>query len=274
LESVAAFFRENFEYSLKLNRPEGKITPIESFLHNSRSGHCEYFATATVLLLRAAGIPARYGTGYLVQEFSSLENRFVVRARHAHAWALVYLDGAWRDFDTTPSAWIDIEQEGASIWEPVYDLISWAMFSISEWRWSEREGGMTKHVWWLFVLLALILGRRLYSRKRVRRSKEDLRQRVGIESNPGSDSEFYLIEKRLIEWGHVRYSWETLSGWIGRLEKLTASSVSADALRPLLSLHYRYRFDPNGITVAERAALKSGVHSWLEQKEKEGNGGA
>ncbi|MBT8330725.1 MAG: transglutaminase-like domain-containing protein, partial [Deltaproteobacteria bacterium] len=39
---------------------------IENFLTRSRSGHCEYFATATVLLLRQAGIPARYARGYSV----------------------------------------------------------------------------------------------------------------------------------------------------------------------------------------------------------------
>ena len=71
----------------------------------SRAGHCEYFATATVLLLREAGIPARYATGFSVQDFSRMENRSVVRERHAHAWVLAFVNGAWRDLDTTPSNW-------------------------------------------------------------------------------------------------------------------------------------------------------------------------
>ena len=79
-----------------------KKSALSHFLLQSRAGHCEYFATATVLLLRAAGIPARYCRGYAVQEFSKLENRFIVRDRHAHAWTLAYVDGIWTNFDTTP----------------------------------------------------------------------------------------------------------------------------------------------------------------------------
>ncbi|MBI2561834.1 MAG: transglutaminase domain-containing protein [candidate division NC10 bacterium] len=86
--AVRAFFRQNFRYSLyQRGRPVG-ATPLEDFLLRRRSGHCEYFATATVLLLRAAGVPARYGVGYSVQEWSALERRWVVRARHAHSWTL------------------------------------------------------------------------------------------------------------------------------------------------------------------------------------------
>ena len=40
--------------------PRTEATPLADFLLRTRSGHCEYYATATVLLLRAAGIPARY----------------------------------------------------------------------------------------------------------------------------------------------------------------------------------------------------------------------
>ena len=102
LAAVQAYFRERFRYSTYLAGPTWGSAPLEDFLLRSRAGHCEYFATATVLLLRAAGIPARYATGYSVQEWSPREGRYLVRVRHAHSWALVYVDGAWQDFDTTP----------------------------------------------------------------------------------------------------------------------------------------------------------------------------
>ena len=35
---------------------------------------------------------------------AAIERRWVVRANDAHAWAMVWLDGAWRDLDTTPPA--------------------------------------------------------------------------------------------------------------------------------------------------------------------------
>jgi transglutaminase-like putative cysteine protease len=85
------------------------------------AGHCEYFATAMVILARAAGIPARYVTGYLQGERNRFSRRFVVRQSDAHAWAEVYFPGAgWVTFDATPAAgrgtgeetgWIDLASD-------------------------------------------------------------------------------------------------------------------------------------------------------------------
>ncbi len=265
LRTVDAYFQENFNYSLVLSSRGPNNASLVEFLLQTRSGHCEYFATATVLLLRAAGIPARYASGYSVHEFSRLENRLIVRARHAHAWALVYIDGVWRDFDTTPSAWRNIEEDAASMWELVSDLWSWSMFKFSEWRWREREGGIKKYIGWLLIPFVLILARRLYFKKRVKRVKIGQEERGRVRFSPGADSEFYLIEKRLKESGFVRYPWEALSSWIRRIEEAESSSLSIEFLHSILALHYRYRFDPEGITLTEKAKLNSEVQSWLEQ---------
>lgn len=265
LRTVDAYFQENFNYSLVLSSRGPNNASLAEFLLQTRSGHCEYFATATVLLLRAAGIPARYASGYSVHEFSRLENRLIVRARHAHAWALVYIDGVWRDFDTTPSSWRNIEEDAASMWELVSDLWSWSMFKFSEWRWREREGGIKKYIGWLLIPFTLILARRLYFKKRVKRVKIGQEERGRVRFSPGVDSEFYLIEKRLKESGFVRYPWETLSSWIRRIEEAESSSLSIEFLHSILALHYRYRFDPEGITLTEKAKLNSEVQSWLEQ---------
>ena len=266
LRILAAFFQEDFSYSLDLKRGKHNSTPIGDFLLNTRSGHCEYFATATVLLLRAAGLPTRYATGYAVQEFSPLENRFIVRSRHAHAWALVYMNGAWHDFDTTPTAWITLEEEAASISEPLYDLLSWCMFNFSSWRWSESEGGISKHMGWVLIPLVLLLVRRLYSRNLVKH-REKGEEIGGLQKlKPGMDSEFYLIEKSFTELGYPRHLGETLSEWIRRI----GGEFPGDAtqlLQPILSLHYRYRFDPNGLTSEERSALKSSAESLLDERQ-------
>ena len=265
LKSLTVFFQRNFGYSLILDSGGKDLTPLEDFLLRTRSGHCEYFATATVLLLRAAGIPARYATGYSVQEFDRMENLFVVRSRHAHAWTLVYIDGAWHDFDTTPPSWGSVEAETASAWEPISDLWSWTMFKFSEWRWREKKGGMTKHILWLLIPLIFELARRFFFKKRVIRLKTGQKKtgRVGVMS--GIDSEFYMVEKRLTELGYMRHPWEPLSGWIKRIEEAQPSPVSTESLRSILNLHYRYRFDPRGITPDEKAVLKSDVLSWLGQ---------
>ena len=265
LKTLAAFFRENFAYSLALRDGAYKATPLEEFLLRTRSGHCEYFATATVLLLRAAGVPARYATGYFVQEFSKLETRFVVRARHAHSWALVHVDNAWHDFDTTPGSWNTMEEEAASILQPLRDLWSWCMFNFSTWRWRQKRGGMAKHVAWVLVPLILLLAIRLYSRIRIRGPETGKQQDERGAFKPGADSEFYLIEKRLMELGHGRHPSEPLSAWFERIEP-PFPSVPTELLRSILALHYRYRFDPKGITSQERRTLTANVRAWLDSR--------
>ena len=69
MAGVKSHFRKNFSYSLRLSGESKNTTALGNFLLNSRSGHCEYFAASTVLILRALGIPARYAIGYLVHEF-------------------------------------------------------------------------------------------------------------------------------------------------------------------------------------------------------------
>jgi hypothetical protein len=265
LRRVNAFFRKSFKYSLSLKDGKQAVTPLSDFLARSRSGHCEYFATATTLLLREAGIPARYAVGYSVQELSNDENLFVVRARHAHAWVLVYLDGTWQNFDTTPPAWVGIEKKNASMLEPVYDLWSWCAFRFSKWRWRERgDAGGMRYLWLLPVLLVLLLARRLYSRRRLKPAGKAREMPGMVEVTPGVDSDFYLIEKRLMDAGYTRYQGETLSGWIKRIDTTADISIPAESLQSILALHYRYRFDPDAIAPSERTRLKSLVQAWLD----------
>ncbi len=271
LKNVDDFFQQKFQYSLVQKKQKFSTTPLGEFLLLSRSGHCEYFATATVLLLRKAGIPARYASGYSVQEFSRLENRFVVRERHAHAWALAFIDGKWQDFDTTPSSWINIEQDAASRWESVYDIWSWCVLKLSEWRWQPDKKGVTKYFWLILIPFVLILVKKLHSKKRVKRIMTDQEHKSSLEHYPGIESQFYLIEKRLNELGFSRYHWETLSSWIKRIKESHPSYVATKSFGTIVALHYRLRFDPKGITKKEKTMLESNVRSWMKQNEKIGS---
>jgi hypothetical protein len=267
LKRIDYYFREHFKYSLVLSQPDSDSTPLSHFLLKTRAGHCEYFATATVLLLRAARIPARYASGYSVQEFSRMENCFVVRARHAHAWALVHIDGNWRNFDTTPASWFNIEDESASILQPISDVWSWCMLKFSQWRWIKKEGGLKKYGIWVLVPLIVIFARKLYSQNRVKRIKIEKERVDDTRVNPGKDSEFYRVEKRLNEFGFYRESGETFSFWISNIEANRPSFLDLGEIRELLTLHYRYRFDPKGLTPGEKAALRSSVSSWLARND-------
>ncbi len=93
-----------YDYTLDLVGRGGE-DPIEHFLFTARRGHCEYFATAMVLLLRAQGIPARLVTGFLGAEYSVWERSWIVRQSNAHAWVEAWIPGqGWLPFDPTPPA--------------------------------------------------------------------------------------------------------------------------------------------------------------------------
>lgn len=72
------------------------------FLQESDKGYCVHFASAAAVLLRAAGIPARYVEGYTVETQSGQTT--IVREKMAHAWVEYYLDYVgWVILDPTPS---------------------------------------------------------------------------------------------------------------------------------------------------------------------------
>ena len=235
----------------------------------TRPGHCEFFASATVLLLRAAGLPARYARGYSVHEFSKLEQRYLVRDRHAHAWALVYLDGAWHDVDTTPGSWVEIETAAASGWQYIGDLWSWGGFNLSQaMRWLRQRMG-TKLWLWIFLPLAIFSARRYFFRKRMRRPGLKKVAAVGaVQKAVGLESEFYLIEKALVQAGFARRPSESMANWIANLPPDQLTAPLAEDLKSLLDLHYRHRFDPGGISAADKSRLASGTRLWLSEYRK------
>ena len=94
-----------FAYTLSPGAPPRGMDPIEWFLFESQSGHCEYFASAMVALCRSVGINARVVTGYVATEFNETSRHYVVRESNAHAWVEVETSfGLWRTFDPTPPA--------------------------------------------------------------------------------------------------------------------------------------------------------------------------
>jgi transglutaminase-like putative cysteine protease len=236
----------SFAYSTFRERPvpEGE-TALGDFLTRTHAGHCEYFAAAATLLARAAGVPARYATGFAAIEYSRLESAWVVRTRHAHAWTRAWVDGRWIELDATPPAWGAEEADQAPFWQGLADLFRYTGF-----RWSQR-GEFSAGDGWYAVLVALAL----YLAWRVLRGRRVLREEKAAAAErrryPGEDSEFYVVEKSL----PPRASSETHTAW---LKRITAdfSLPKLHQVREALRLHQRYRFDPQGISTAERNRLR------------------
>ncbi|MAG92436.1 MAG: hypothetical protein CMJ48_01615 [Planctomycetaceae bacterium] len=93
-----------FSYSLSAAIQDPSIDPVEDFLFNRKEGHCEYYASAMALMLRAVDIPSRLVSGFKGGDENRLTGTFVVEQRHAHAWVEARIDGEWMVFDPTPAA--------------------------------------------------------------------------------------------------------------------------------------------------------------------------
>lgn len=102
--AIEAWLESNLSYTLEMRSP-GDQEPIDFFLFTRRQGHCEYFASAMTIMLRAVGVPARNVNGFVGGEWNEYDEYLAVRARDAHSWVEVYFDGVgWVTFDPTPSS--------------------------------------------------------------------------------------------------------------------------------------------------------------------------
>lgn len=103
IQKLREYFSDH-SYTLENVNSGHDRDPLLWFLERSRAGHCEFFASAAVLLLRSAGIPARYVTGFICEEKNPVSGHYVVRGLHAHAWCEAYLRERrqWIPVDLTP----------------------------------------------------------------------------------------------------------------------------------------------------------------------------
>ena len=106
-------------YSLNTRRmDDGYGDFAQWFLEDSDTGYCVHFATAATVLLRAAGIPARYVTGYLVN--CEAGKPVIVESDRAHAWVEYYDDdlNTWLIAEPTPPDLSEDEPETESVTAP------------------------------------------------------------------------------------------------------------------------------------------------------------
>jgi protein-glutamine gamma-glutamyltransferase len=104
VRAVEGWLRSELAYTLELPRTR-REAGIDAFLFERRAGHCEYFSTAMVVLLRARGIPARNVTGFAGGEWNPFGGYLAVTGNNAHSWVEVFFpDVGWVPFEPTPAA--------------------------------------------------------------------------------------------------------------------------------------------------------------------------
>ncbi len=97
------YLANNYTYSLSGGNSGDDM--LFQFLNETKTGHCSLYASAMTLLLREAGIPARYCTGFSIYPDTVDGNETVLKEKNLHAWVEVYLDEfGWVTFDPTSAA--------------------------------------------------------------------------------------------------------------------------------------------------------------------------
>ncbi|MHC1479202.1 transglutaminase TgpA family protein [Frateuria aurantia] len=111
--ALQMFRRQGFSYTLSPPPVSGDAT--DGFLFGTRRGYCVHYASAFVLLMRAAGLPARVVSGYQGGYWSAAGRYLLVRQSDAHAWAEVWIARrhAWIRYDPTAMASPERITEGA-----------------------------------------------------------------------------------------------------------------------------------------------------------------
>jgi len=248
VRGLEEWFATNFRYTLFLGDAERGGRDLERFLLVDRAGHCEYFATSTVLLLRALRIPALYVTGYSVQEYSQREKSFLIRQRHAHAWVEARVDGNWVEVDTTPSTWISAEEDTASFWQPVIDLASFVSFRFSQWR---RDLVASEHhglIWLLGITMVMAIGWLGAIRdKKMWKSKKPKAAVIRGQQEPASAQvcAFRELEREFATLGLGRSPTEPARSWVNRVAREGASILGkhqVDSARAIVAALYRDRY--------------------------------
>ncbi|WP_426566290.1 transglutaminase TgpA family protein [Angustibacter sp. McL0619] len=132
---VEHYLSSTYPYRLDSPVPPPGQDAVDHFLFDARTGFCEQFAAAEVVLLRSLGVPSRMATGYA---FGSVQGDVrVLRGKDAHAWVEVWQPGSgWLTSDPTPGG---TPSTGAAASNPLMDAVHKVMSSTRT-RWLVAGG--------------------------------------------------------------------------------------------------------------------------------------
>jgi len=132
-------YLRTFPYTLDVSHPPSSRDVADYFLFDLKQGYCDYYATAMVVLTRAAGVPARLAMGYANGTYNLNSKRFVVTEADAHSWVEVYFPKiGWVPFEPTASR-PQLEREktpvAAQSATPPPSVVSQGRATPQVWRW-------------------------------------------------------------------------------------------------------------------------------------------
>lgn len=259
-------FNNEFTYSRYLELPsylskDERNSFVSIFLEQTKRGHCEYFATSAVFLLRECGIPARYATGYAVLETDGDTGEALIRGSHAHAWAMAWDESkqSWINVDVTPPDWSAIDAPRMSRFQWLIDR--WQLMRDNILVWRSESGNLSTIL--IIVAVPVLIGgsimiRRLWkSKRRIGPSGPKRSTRTAA-----SESPLGKLEKPARLHLGERSPHTPLARW---LSGLSASLDNQSYLDEAIRLHLSLRFDPDADTDRLRNELDGLVDALHKQ---------
>jgi protein-glutamine gamma-glutamyltransferase len=268
VEAIQAYLLRDYSYSLDQPLSErvrrGQLDPVEGFLFDTKAGHCEYFASAMALLLRAVDVPTRNVNGFYGAHYNRLGGFYAVRQADAHAWVEVYFEGlGWVTFDPTPPAgrsagddapWFprlaqlsDALRDAYLAYVIDYDLSK--QLAMLEQIGVERRGLGVEIDWrllapWLAGVLGIgVLG--FVGVRLVRGRRERTRAEVVI---------YARLNARMQRRGKGRREHESASAWAARL--MAEGAAEGAGLRAFAQVYEPLRFGERGGSAGEIERLR------------------
>ncbi|GAB4062609.1 DUF3488 and transglutaminase-like domain-containing protein [Uliginosibacterium sediminicola] len=245
-----------------LSPPPTGRNSVDDFLFVTRSGFCEHFAAAFVVLARAAGLSARVVTGYQGGEVNPLDGTLVVRQSDAHAWAEVWLpERGWLRVDPTAESFPRrIDERGLESSLPPSDALPFMVRTDIGWlrnlRYRWEALGNTWNLW----VLGYNAQRQMAMLRSLGFADADWRMLVSLMAGSAGlwllwliwrlapkyaradalDRSWQRFCKQMARRGHARHSWETPAAYAARLS--LQYPAQADNLQGIAELYARLRY--------------------------------
>jgi transglutaminase-like putative cysteine protease len=102
VKAIERWLADNYLYDIESPVPEPGRDAVDHFLFDTDVGFCEQFASATAVMLRSLGIPARFVAGYTPGTRNPFTGYYEVKNSDAHTWVEVWFPTVgWYEFDPT-----------------------------------------------------------------------------------------------------------------------------------------------------------------------------
>ncbi|HVN99031.1 MAG TPA: DUF3488 and transglutaminase-like domain-containing protein [Steroidobacteraceae bacterium] len=275
--SVLAFLRDGgFVYTLEPQRL-GRDSADE-LLFGTRQGFCGHYASAFVDLMRAAGIPARVVTGYQGGEWNPIGGYLLVRQKHAHAWAEVWLPGrGWQRTD--PTAMVAPERLSRELLQfgDGFGSSATSLLGSRPWLTTAMQAWDALNSWWQDDVVGFNFARQLGLAERLGFGDRDWQtlaialgaglcawlawiawsvRRLARVARPDAIGRAWRrIDKRLARAGLARADHEGVLAYCERLA--AAHPAVAEGLRPLAHRYVQLRYGPPTTPAEQREFLRA-----------------